>query len=120
MKAKKEKQDKGEKQRRGPSLSAIAALITLAASLWLQVELSSALFRSVLVYLGLSMVGLFYRAILGHYLAASETRAHQEMLNKLAREAEEEMRKQAEEQKQKAKNEKLKTKQEKAPAPTNQ
>jgi hypothetical protein len=85
-----------EKQRRGPSISAIASLVTLAVSLWFEVELSSALFRAVAVYLGLSMLGLVYRAILSHYLAASEQRARQEMLEKLAREAEDELRKQKE------------------------
>ena len=87
------------KQRRGPSFSAMASLATLAVSLWFEVELSAALFRSVLVYLGLSMTGLIYRAILSHYLASSEERARQELLDKLAREAEEEMKKQAEAEK---------------------
>jgi hypothetical protein len=99
-----------ENRRRGPSLSAIASLLTLAVSLWLEVTLNTALVRSVLVYLGLSGVSLVYRAILSHYWAASTERAQKEMYDRLQREAEEEMRKQAETDKLKAKNEKAKSK----------
>jgi hypothetical protein len=99
-----------ESRRRGPSLSAIASLLTLAVSLWLEVTLNAALFRSVLVYLGLSGVSLIYRAILSHYWAASEERARKEVYERLQKEAEEEMRKHAEVDKQKAKNEKVKAK----------
>jgi hypothetical protein len=109
-----------EKRRRGPSLSAMASLLTLAVSLWFEVELSTALFRAVAVYLGLSMAGLIYRAILGHYLTASEERARRDLLEKLAKEAEEEIRKQEEASKLKIKNEKLKIKNEKTPVTSNQ
>ena len=76
--------------RRGPSVAALAALSTLAVCLWLDVELSSALFRSVLVYLGVSLLALLYRVILGHYLSVSQERAQQEFLERMQREAEEE------------------------------
>jgi hypothetical protein len=85
-----------EKTRRGPSLAALASLITLAISLWMEVELSSAFLRAVLVYLGISMLVMGYRVILGHYLAASEARASKDLLDKIQREAEEEVRKQQE------------------------
>jgi hypothetical protein len=85
----------GESLRRGPSLAALAALGTLALCLWFNMELASALLRAVLVYLGLSLVSLLYRVILGHYLAASQRRAQEEMLQRLQREAEEEARKSA-------------------------
>ena len=104
------KESRGENRRRGPSLSAIASMLTLAVSLWMEVTLNTALFRSVLVYLGLSGVSLIYRAALSHYWAASQTRAQKEMYERLQREAEEEMRKQAEADKLKAKNEKVKAK----------
>ncbi len=81
-----------EKRRRGPSLAALASLVSLAVALWMEVELSTALLRAVLVYLGLSMLTLAYRAILGHYLAASEARARQQLLEKAQQEAEEEMK----------------------------
>lgn len=69
-------------------MSALAALSTLAVCLWFDIELSSALFRSVLVYLGVSLLALLYRVILGHYLSVSQERAHQEFLQRLQREAE--------------------------------
>lgn len=84
-----------EKTRKGPSLAALAALTTLAVSLWLEMELSSALFRSVLVYLGMSLLVLGYRVILSYYLAASEERARRELLERIQKEAEEEAKKQA-------------------------
>ena len=76
--------------RRGPSVAALASLSTLAVCLWFEVELSSALFRSVLVYLGISLLALLYRVILGHYLSVSQERAHEEFLQRMQREAEEE------------------------------
>lgn len=87
-----------EKTRKGPSFAALAALTTLAVSLWLEVELSAALFRSVLVYLGMSLLVLGYRVILSHYLAASEERARRELLERIQKEAEEEAKKQAQKQ----------------------
>lgn len=84
-----------ERQRKGPSLSALAALATLAVALWLQVDLASALLRAVLVYLGLSMISLAYRSILGRFIAASQAKAQREMLEKIQREAEEEERQKA-------------------------
>ncbi len=87
-----------EKTRKGPSFAALAALTTLAVSLWLEVELSSALFRSVLVYLGMSLLVLGYRVILSHYLAASEERARRELLERIQKEAEEEAKKQTQKQ----------------------
>ena len=71
-------------------MAALAALSTLAVCLWFDIELSSALFRSVLVYLGISLLTLLYRVILGHYLSLSQERAHQEFLERMQREAEEE------------------------------
>jgi hypothetical protein len=85
-----------EKTRRGPSLAALASLITLAVSLWMEVELSSAFLRAVLVYLGIAMLMMGYRVILGHYLAASEAKARKDLLDKVQREAEEEVRSQQE------------------------
>ncbi|RJP81632.1 MAG: hypothetical protein C4524_01555 [Candidatus Zixiibacteriota bacterium] len=85
-----------EKTRKGPSLAAISCLLTLAVSLWMEVELSSALFRAVLVYLGLSLVLLVYRVILGHYLVISERKAREELLEKARREAEAELARQKE------------------------
>jgi len=79
-----------EKQRKGPSLAALAALATLAITLWFDVELSMALFRAVLVYLGMSLLALVYRIILGHYLTASQERAQQALLERVQREAEQE------------------------------
>jgi hypothetical protein len=79
-----------ETSRRGPSVAALAALSTLAGCLWFEVELSSALFRAVLVYLGVSLLALLYRVILGHYLSVSQERAQQEFLERMQREAEEE------------------------------
>lgn len=76
--------------RKGPSLAALAALTTLAVGLWFDVELSAALFRSVLVYLGLSLLTTVYRVILGHYLRTSQERAQREFLEKVQREAESE------------------------------
>ncbi|HEX7343436.1 MAG TPA: hypothetical protein VF398_04170, partial [bacterium] len=73
---------------KGPSVAALAALMTLAACLWFDVELSSALFRSVLVYLGVSLMALLYRVILSHYLSVSQERAQQEFLERVQREAE--------------------------------
>jgi hypothetical protein len=69
-------------------VAALAALTTLAACLWFDVELSSALFRSVLVYLGISLMALLYRVILSHYLSVSQERAQQEFLERVQREAE--------------------------------
>ena len=71
-------------------MAALASLSTLAVCLWFEIELSSALFRSVLVYLGISLLALLYRVILGHYLSVSQERAHQEFLQRMQREAEEE------------------------------
>ncbi len=71
-------------------MAALASLGTLAVCLWFDIELSSALFRSVLVYLGLSLLVQLYRVILGHYLSVSQERAHQEFLQRMQREAEEE------------------------------
>lgn len=82
-----------QKTRKGPSLAALAALVTLALSLWLEVELSSALLRAVLVYLGLSLITMTYRVILGHYLAASEERAREELFERIQKEAEAELSK---------------------------
>lgn len=87
-----------EKKPKGPSLSALAALTTLAIALWLEVDLATALFRSVLVYLLLSMVSLAYRVILGRFIAASQRKAEEELLEKVQREAEEEERKRQEQQ----------------------
>ena len=79
-----------EKQPKGPSLSALAALTTLAVSLWLEVGLASALFRSVLVYLGLSMLIMAYRVVLGRFIAATQAKVEREILENARREAEEE------------------------------
>ncbi len=87
-----------EKKPKGPSLSALAALTTLAIALWIEVDLATALFRSVLVYLLLSMVSLAYRVILGRFIAASQRKAEAELLEKVQREAEEEERKRQEQQ----------------------
>lgn len=81
-----------EKKPKGPSLSALAALATLAVALWLEVDLATALFRSVLVYLALSMLSMVYRVVLGGFIAASQRRAQEELLRKVQREAEEEQR----------------------------
>ncbi len=77
-------------KQKGPSLSALAALTTLAIALWLQVDLATALFRSILVYLTFSLMLMAYRVILGRFLAISQARAEQELLDKIQREAEEE------------------------------
>ena len=87
-----------EKKPKGPSLSALAALTTLAIALWMEVDLATALFRSVLVYLLLSMVSLAYRVILGRFIAASQRKAEEELLEKIQREAEEEESKRQEQQ----------------------
>ncbi|GEM_PF-2835336 len=87
-----------EKKPKGPSLSALAALTTLAIALWMEVDLATALFRSVLVYLLLSMVSLAYRVILGRFIASSQRKAEAELLEKVQREAEEEERKRQEQQ----------------------
>lgn len=79
-----------KKEPKGPSLSALAALITLAISLWMEVDLAAALFRSVLVYLVLSMLSMAYRVVLGRFIAASQEKAQRELLEKIQREAEEE------------------------------
>jgi hypothetical protein len=76
----------------------------------MEVTLSTALFRAVLVYLGLSGVSLIYRAAFSHYWAVSETRAQKELYERIQKEAEEELRKQAEAEKLKSKNEKAKGK----------
>jgi hypothetical protein len=76
----------------------------------MEVTLNTALFRSGLVYLGLSGLSLIYRAILGHYWAVSEERSRKEMYERLQKEAEEEMRKHAEAEKLKEKNEKVNAK----------
>ncbi len=86
-----------EKQAKGPSLSALAALITLAVALWIEVDLATALFRSVLVYIGLSMLIMVYRTVLGRFVASAQQKAEQELLEKIQREAEEEARAQEEE-----------------------
>jgi hypothetical protein len=86
-----------EKQAKGPSLSALAALITLAVALWMEVDLATALFRSVLVYIGLSMLIMVYRTVLGRFVAAAQQKAEQELLEKIQKEAEEEARAQEEE-----------------------
>jgi len=83
-------------KQKGPSLSAVAALATLAISLWMEVDLSTALFRSVLVYLSFSLILLAYRVVLEKYLAASQARSERELLEKIQREAEEEERLQKE------------------------
>lgn len=87
-----------KKEVKGPSLSALAALITLAVSLWMEVDLATALFRSVLVYLGLSMLSMAYRVVLGRFIAASQEKAERELLEKVQREAEEERRRRKESQ----------------------
>ena len=87
-----------KKEAKGPSLSALAALITLAVSLWMEVDLATALFRSVLVYLGLSMLSMAYRVVLGRFIAASQEKAERELLEKVQREAEEERRRRKEHQ----------------------
>ncbi|TKJ42247.1 hypothetical protein CEE37_00795 [candidate division LCP-89 bacterium B3_LCP] len=79
-----------KEQAKGPSLSALAALATLAITLWMEVDLASALFRSVLVYLGFSMLIMAYRIVLGRFVASSQERAERELLEKVQREAEEE------------------------------
>lgn len=75
---------------KGPSLSALAALTTLAVTLWMQVDLPTAIFRSLVVYLVLSLISMTYRVILGRLLAASQAKAQRELLEKVQREAEEE------------------------------
>ena len=92
-----------KKEAKGPSLSALAALITLAVSLWMEVDLATALFRSVLVYLGLSMLSMAYRVVLGRFIAASQEKAERELLEKVQREAEEERRRRKERQEAEAK-----------------
>ncbi|MCX6640527.1 MAG: hypothetical protein NTW14_08620 [bacterium] len=90
-----------EKQRKGPSLSAIAALVSLAAALWMEVDLPDALLRAVLVYLGLSMVSMTYRVILGKFITHSYEKAQKELLDRIQREAEEERQKQKQEEQKK-------------------
>ncbi|MBU0518966.1 hypothetical protein KKA00_05545 [bacterium] len=85
-------------KQKGPSLSALAALTTLAIALWMEVDLSTALFRSVLVYLSFSLILLAYRVVLEKYLAASQASAERELLEKIQREVEEEERLQKEQQ----------------------
>ncbi|MFH1861254.1 MAG: hypothetical protein ABH878_00445 [bacterium] len=76
--------------RKGPSLSAIASLATLAISLWLEVDLYIALFRAVLVYLGFSLLLLAYRTLLGRFLSMSKEREEREFLERMMKEAEQE------------------------------
>ena len=87
-----------QNKQKGPSLSALAALITLAISLWLEIDLATALFRSILVYLILSLLLMAYRIVLGRFLAISQAKAEAELLEKIQREAEEEEAKRKEEQ----------------------
>jgi hypothetical protein len=90
-----------EKQRKTPSLSALAALITLAIALWMEVDLPIALFRAILVYLGLSLVSMTYRVVLGKFIAYSYQKAQEELLDRIQKEAEEERKKQLEKDEQK-------------------
>lgn len=78
------------KESKNPSLSPLAALITLAVSLWMEVDLANALFRSVLVYLGCSLLIMVYRIVLGRFLAESQAKMERELLLKAQKEAEEE------------------------------
>lgn len=86
-----------QKEVKGPSLGALGALTTLAVALWMEIDLATALFRSVLVYLGLSMLIMAYRVILSRFVASAQQKAEQELLEKIEREAEEEQRKLEEE-----------------------
>lgn len=91
-----------KKEVKGPSLSALGALTTLAIALWMEVDLATALFRSVLVYLGLSMLIMAYRVVLGRFVASAQQKAEKELLEKIQREAEEEQRRLEEEKAEKA------------------
>jgi hypothetical protein len=91
---------KAKEKPKGPSFSALAALATLAIALWLEVDLATAILRSVIVYLILSLVATAYKIVLGRYLAISQARAEREMLEKIQREAEEEERKKEQKRKQ--------------------
>ena len=91
---------KTREKQKGPSFSALAALATLAIALWLEVDLATAIFRSVIIYLVLSLVSMAYKIILGRYLAVSQAKVEQELLEKIQREAEEEERKKQEKKRQ--------------------
>ncbi len=85
-----EETDVAKEKQKGPSLSALAALTTLAVALWMEVDLPVAIFRSILVYLVLSLVLMAYRLVVGKILEASQRRAQRELLEKIQKEAEEE------------------------------
>jgi len=108
-----------ENKQKGPSLSSLAALTTLAIALWTEVDLAVALFRAIAVFLVLSLLTMAYRVVMARFLAISQEKAQRELLEKVQFQAEEEEAKRQEERKKREEERKMKNAADAAKPPPN-